>query len=360
METIDLAGSWDTTGSMRTALTQVARNFKGMASYLFDALPTFRMAGFAHGDVCDAPNVIRKIDFTNDKRTILDFIENVPYTGGCNQGARYEQIFKEARSLSWTSGRNKALVFVGDTYPHDGGEDDRPGTCECYSSQYGHERIDWRNELDLLVEAGIKVYPMQALRHLNNTDWFYNEVAERAGTVKLEIDQFADMTDTIMAVCMKTGDRLGDFETYLGRRGNVSEGIRENLGRLTGRAYSRKKGNYGGLVPVPRSRFQILVVEEDTPIKDFVTENDLYFQIGRGFYEFTKPVLLRENNEVVVQDRLNGEMFSGEAARKLLGIPLGQREKIRPDNTGRWRYFIQSTSPNRKLLANTRFLYEVD
>jgi len=42
------------------------------------------------------------------------------------------------------------------------------------------------------------------------------------------------------------------------------------------------------LVPVSPSRFQVLEVDADTPIRAFAESNGLLFRPGRGFYQFTK------------------------------------------------------------------------
>lgn len=59
---------------------------------------------------------------------------------------------------------------------------------------------------------------------------------------------------------------------------------------------------------------------------------------------------------------MTGDMFSGDKAREILGIPIGVEKTISPRtiNTTSYDIFIQSTSHNRKLTSNTRFLYEVD
>ncbi len=59
--------------------------------------------------------------------------------------------------------------------------------------------------------------------------------------------------------------------------------------------------------------------------------------------------------------RATGELFEGNGARSLVGlVDYNERGRIRPENMAEYRVFIQSTSYNRKLIANTGFLYEVD
>ena len=83
------------------------------------------------------------------------------------------------------------------------------------------------------------------------------------------------------------------------------------------------------------------------------------FKTGRGFYEFTKTETIQGKKEIILMDRSTGDMFEGEAARDLLGLPMGTTVRIKPSNLEKYVVFVQSTSANRKLIGNTRFLYEV-
>lgn len=86
----------------------------------------------------------------------------------------------------------------------------------------------------------------------------------------------------------------------------------------------------------------------------------MIFQKGRGFYEFTKTETIQESKEVVLVDRLTGDMFTGGAARRMIGAPPGERVRIKPTTLKKYRIFVQSTSYNRRLVGGTNFLYEVD
>jgi hypothetical protein len=111
---------------------------------------------------------------------------------------------------------------------------------------------------------------------------------------------------------------------------------------------------------VAPGRFQFLDVDENIPIKDFVTENGLKFKPGRGFYEFTKTETIQGRKEIVLMDRKTGDLFSGDGARDMLGLPPGETVRIRPANLEKYVVFVQSTSNNRKLMGGSRFLYEVE
>jgi hypothetical protein len=118
------------------------------------------------------------------------------------------------------------------------------------------------------------------------------------------------------------------------------------------------------LEAVPAGRFLTLRVDWDGPIDQFIEEIcQLHFERGRGFYEFgkyKKPQLIRENTQVVVCDKRTGEMFSGTAARLMIGLRLDERARVKPFSLPWYDVFIQSCSSNRRLKEGTRLLYEAD
>ena len=105
-------------------------------------------------------------------------------------------------------------------------------------------------------------------------------------------------------------------------------------------------------------RFQVLDVDRDCSIKDFVEENGLTFKKGRGFYQFNKRETIQDYKEVVIQNKVTGAIHHGAQARRLARIPTKTAE-VTPSATG-YNCFVQSTSANRKLIGGTKFLYEID
>ena len=53
-------------------------------------------------------------------------------------------------------------------------------------------------------------------------------------------------------------------------------------------------------------------MESKCSIKDFVQVHALLFKAGRGFYEFTKPEIISNKKEVVLVDKITGDMFTGQ------------------------------------------------
>jgi hypothetical protein len=103
----------------------------------------------------------------------------------------------------------------------------------------------------------------------------------------------------------------------------------------------------------------VLEVDDSMPIQAFAQSNGLIFKAGKGFYEFTKTETIQARKEIVLQHRETGDLFAGNQARVMLGLPLDENARLRPAYLEEYRIFVQSTSYNRKLVARTRFLYEV-
>jgi hypothetical protein len=357
--TIDLVFSFDTTGSMYPCLTQVRRHLVETVKYLFGKIDNLRIGIMAHGDYCDGSNVLTILDLCSDEKKICEFVKTVKATNGGDSDECYELVLNRARTLSWTGGKNKALVVIGDANPHGVGYRFR-GHCEDGSRLDMTNDLDWKNELELLGEAGISVIPIQAMGHWSSAD-FYASISEISGTPKLDLEQFSDINDIIMALCMSRAGKIEEFSKKLEKRGKVSYSVWKTVDTLSGKTVRKRKKSKHAKHAVHPSRFQILDVDNDCSIKAFVEDNGLTFKKGRGFYEFTKRVTIQDYKEVIIQDTDTGEMFSGDKAREILGIPVDRTTKVGPsDFTGKYRGFVQSTSVNRKLLGGTKFLYEVD
>jgi len=321
-------------------------------------VPDLRIGIIAHGDYCDAGStyVTKHHSLSSDKRGIIDFINTCGNTGGGDSAECYELVLHEARDFNWTAGAKKIVVLIGDDVPH--GANERQNT----------KHLDWRNELKCLLEMDVKVYGVQALNRGHATK-FYKEVANITGGFHLDLSQFSDVVNLIKAICYQQvgSSQLSWFEEELNKNKQMSRSMRTNFGRLQGKSDSevaesiRKRYGDSDLHAVPAGRFQGLSVDDDCRIDEFVSKNGLTFKKGKGFYEFTKAVDIQDYKEVVLMDRETGDMFTGEKARDIMGIPVGENARCRPESYGsKYIAFIQSTSMNRKLIGGTKFLYEVD
>lgn len=100
--------------------------------------------------------------------------------------------------------------------------------------------------------------------------------------------------------------------------------------------------------------------EKEVEIRPFV-ENvlKLPFVKGKGFYQLAKTEEVQDYKEICVRDTRNGCIYTGVNARTLIGLPTVGTAKVKPEGTGIYEIFIQSTSHNRKLTKKTKFVYLV-
>lgn len=79
---------------------------------------------------------------------------------------------------------------------------------------------------------------------------------------------------------------------------------------------------------------------------------------GGAFYQLVKTEpKVQDNKRIAIRDRSTGVVFAGDAARAMLALPKIGTVRLAPDELGDFDVFIQSTSVNRKLDANTQLLY---
>lgn len=356
--TIDVCISFDTTGSMYPCLTQVRRYIGEMVDRLFEDLPDLRIAIIAHGDYCDEgnPYTIQMLDFSRNKEEIKDFVVHVAPTYGGDAPECYELVLHQARTnLKWEAGRSKALVMIGDDIPH--------GPNDIQNKQ----KIDWRNELGLLLEGGIQVYGVHAMPGIRkHSKVFYEEIASQTGGFYLTLEQFANITALLMAICYKQEgeESLETFKKQLHKQGKLNYNLKSCIAQLQHEVLSDYQ-NDDALVPVPEGRFQELFVDKEISIKAFILEQGATFKAGRGFYELTKNEKVGRQKEILLVETKTGKIFNGSQVREILGLSTqikerGHNEILKSVHLDKYKVFIQSTSYNRKLLANTSLLYEVE
>lgn len=370
-KTIDIVISYDTTGSMSSAIGQVRRNVKNTINRLFNDIKGIRIGLVAHGDYCDEKSsyLMKHVDLTDNKEELITFIETVGNTGGGDYPEAYEYVLREVQKFAWSANDIRALLMVGDAYPHEKNENPH--------------NIDWRSEVNELKLMGVAIYSIQALNSGNGKcHTFYKTMASVTNGYHLYLDQFSYINDMILAICYKqdSDTTLLNFEqelekkeyglpnslrrvfdTMLKRESTVKEDeIRKVTGtKRVGTSVAKVVGDVSKLVKCPPAKYQILHVDADTSIKEYVVANGLEFKTGKGFYEFTKPETISSKKHVVLQHKVTGELFDGEEARSIIGL-TDESKRVKPSDNPDYRIFIQSTSYNRKLIGGTGFLYEAN
>lgn len=384
LKNTDIVISFDTTGSMYPCLSEVKRNISNITERLFKEIPLLRIAIIAHGDYCDGDDVITQLDFTDDQTQIKSFINTAPCTSGGDYPECYELVLRNIKNLSWRSNASiKSLILIGDAPPHEKNENPH--------------KIDWRIEAESLKNRNIQVFSVQCLNNGNHEAFnFYSELAEITNGYHVFLDQFSYIKDMIQAICFKQFNQeyLEQFEkevqegssgmsqnmrlmfdTMLGKK--TRQQVKEEMNptrfreRYHSTAHSTTRYSSGTtyatpslekedeLRPSPPSRFQVFTVDETMGIKDFCNKMGIIFKVGRGFYEFTKPEIIQKKKEIILMNKITKELYEGDIARTIAGINNEDNAKIKPGKLEKYRMFIQSTSPNRKLIGGQGFLYEV-
>ena len=353
----DIAISFDTTGSMHSCIKEVRKNIADLTTRLFKEIPGIRISLMAHGDYCDEKitYLFKSIDFTNDANKLVEFINNAGDTGGGDWEECYEYMLRESQKLSWSSNALRALIVIGDAPPH-----------EPNKNPY---KINWRNEIDEIKKMGINIYSVQALYSGNGEAYtFYKQMAQNTNGYHLFLDQFSYIRDILLAICFKQmgSEHLEKYEQEVKTKEyGMTLSMRKIFDTMLGRKTEIEDNvvNYNEdddkLTACPPAKYQIMDIEADTSIKDYVINQGLKFKTGKGFYEFTKPETISSNKLVVLQKINTGELFEGNKARKIIGLN-DTAKKYKPADFDQYRVFIQSTSANRKLLKNTRFLYQAE
>lgn len=354
-EGVEVCISFDTTGSMYPCLSQVRRNVKETVQRLLKDIPHIRIALVAHGDYGDEGEtyVIKTLNFTSDLQTLIDWVNDVGPTCGYDGEECYELVLRDVQKLAWSPlCTNRSLVLIGDSNPHPLNENNPHG-------------IDWKVEAQSLRDRDIRVYAVHALGYDHSRD-FYKALARITNGTYLQLSQFSSVVHFLCSICYRQND-LGQVEAYereiIRSRAGMDRSMRSLFDSLLGRESSADAERTDGLRPVRDGRFQVLSVDAKTPIKVFAQRQGLVFKTGKGFYQFTKPEHISATKEIVLVKKEDGDMFTGDAARTLLGITdrtSAKKMKIKPSDFGEFDVFVQSSSYNRALVAGTSFLYEVD
>lgn len=350
---MEVVFSFDDTGSMSSCRRQVRQQITKIVDELFGLNPEIRIGIIIHNDYCDK-DTIQHLDLTNDKVNIISFINRDSSCGGGDSDECYELAINYFHTkFNWQSSKRIA-VLIGDCEPH------KPG----YT--YGGKvvnTLDWKQELQKCVDSSIRVYPVQCLNRYSSNN-FYNTIAKVCSTPKLELSQFAHITQYLTAILYNEEGKLEQYESSQPEfKKNMM--LRNMFAKLKGLSEAPSIATDSTESFDLLSRFQVLEVGP-TPrvIKDFVESNGAIFKKGRGFYQFILTETIQENKEVLFVDKETGEVKSDTRwCREQIGVPLGTRGRVTPRTLAcskQYDMFIQSTSYNRKLDPNTKFLYELD
>ncbi len=114
------------------------------------------------------------------------------------------------------------------------------------------------------------------------------------------------------------------------------------------------------LVELPDRAYYLLDIYDMSPgkpilIADFVARSGIAYQVGMGYYQLTKSEKIQQYKEIAVHERKTGKVYTGKAARDILGLP-DYEIRVRPQDNPEFDVFVQSTSVNRHLVVGTKLL----
>ncbi|KAL3853581.1 hypothetical protein ACJMK2_017115 [Sinanodonta woodiana] len=220
---MEVAFSFDTTGSMSSCLDELRSRLQDMVQRLQADIPGIRIAIFAHGDYCDTSTYVTKyVDFTDNVAELCKFVKNAGPTGGGDADECYELVLYEVRTkLSWTPGSQRLLVMMGDASPHEP------------SYPQNTMKLDWKAEVQKLKAESVRIYGVHCL---SSTDGkFYKEISEKSSGCYLKLSEFQNIFDLIMAVCYceKGEEFLSMYEKEVRDR-CARQGIHKDLDTMFG------------------------------------------------------------------------------------------------------------------------------
>lgn len=108
------------------------------------------------------------------------------------------------------------------------------------------------------------------------------------------------------------------------------------------------------------SLFPVAAKEQGMMIRDFVEKRlgGKPMLKGAAFYQLVKTEEKVQGHKLIaIRDKDTGAIYCGPQARDLIGLPRGMDARVKPDTAGKWQVFVQSTSVNRKVDANTSIMY---
>jgi len=209
---VEIVFSFDTTGSMYACLAEVRKQVSETVKRLIKDIDNIRIGIIAHGDFCDAHStyVIETCDLCTDADKIVKFVNGVNRTGGGDAPEAYELALQVAKTFDWTEDSSKAFVVIGDCYPH--------------PPSYTTEKINWHDELDDLIDLGVKVYGVRALNQSQAAP-FYEELSARSGTVSINFQNFGLITEMFLAICYRESDpkQLATFQAEIEKEGKMNK-----------------------------------------------------------------------------------------------------------------------------------------
>ena len=221
--TCDIVFSFDTTGSMASVIDSIRKNLSETIEKLFTDVPGIRIGIIVHGDYCDFPNMLWKLNLNRNIHIINDFINGVPNTSGGDYPECYELVLKTAYDFEWKS-EVKVLVVIGDAEPHNFGD----------SINYRKEmigiqerlNIDWKAEVEKLKDKKVTIFSCHALPERNKSAIsFYHHISSETDGYYFCLDDLQSFKEYMIAICLKAADGAENIELLKQRQEELKQQI---------------------------------------------------------------------------------------------------------------------------------------
>jgi len=141
---------------------------------------------------------------------------------------------------------------------------------------------------------------------------------------------------------------------YMTRR---SQGVRGTRGVFsTGTDTVNKTTVKNNLTPLKKWQYKLMhVTQPKIRVDDFVKANGLTYVLGRAYYQLCKKETVQPQKQIIIVDKKTGAAYAGDTARDIIGLP-NMNVSVKPDHNPDYDIFVQSTSYNRNLFANSKLL----
>ncbi len=106
------------------------------------------------------------------------------------------------------------------------------------------------------------------------------------------------------------------------------------------------------------NNIRIIKSHNDANIKDICSRNNIQYKNGNVYYEFIKTEKINNKKKIILMDKNSNDLFEGGCARDIMNVNIDTDIDIKPGTLPNFIIFIQSTSPNRKILKNQRVIYK--
>ena len=96
--------------------------------------------------------------------------------------------------------------------------------------------------------------------------------------------------------------------------------------------------------------------DDGAAVREFCENHFGEYVIGCAYYQLMKIEKVQPQKKIIIKHKKSGKYYAGAAARTMLGLP-DEEIRVHPGDHAQYDIYIQSTSVNRKLVANTKIVY---